>query len=172
MSTSEPETKKLEGIGGWLILVGFIVIASPIRQMIFVAPFYSQLFLDGTLGEIFNPASPSYSPFLGAIIISEFTINLCIFFTWIYIAYLFFTKNHLFPLFFRSMLIFILIFIIVDALVVSAALPNQAVFDAETIKEAVRSAIAAAIWVPYTLLSKRVQNTFVDRSQRMQEVFE
>jgi hypothetical protein len=50
--------------------------------------------------------------------------------------------------------------------VISSAIPDVA-RDPSVTKDAIRGVIAAAIWVPYFLVSKRVQNTFGNRSKSM-----
>ena len=62
-------------------------------------------------------------------------------------------------------MVFTLIFIVLDAWAIKAALPNEPVFDADTTKELVRTLIGVLIWGPYMLVSKRVKATFiVDRT--------
>lgn len=39
---------------------------------------------------------------------------------------------------------------------------DEAMFDPATLKEFARTLIAAVIWVPYMLISKRVKLTFVE----------
>ena len=165
------EAKKLEGLGGWLILVGLVVVMSPIRQIMVFVPLYSQIFFEGSWEELTRPGGSAYNPFWGPIIIGELVVNLTLFFTWIYTAYLFFSKNKRFPLLFRSLLIFTLCFILVDAAVIKLVLPNEPIFDPETIKEVGRTIVAVLIWVPYTLVSKRVKNTFTDKSAGIEDVF-
>lgn len=80
---------------------------------------------------------------------------------WVFIAFLFFSKKKIFPRWYIGMLLFTLVFILIDALAIKSVLPNEPVFDAETVKELGRSLIATLIWVPYMLISKRVKATFV-----------
>ena len=51
--------------------------------------------------------------------------------------------------------------VLLDALAIKMVLPNEPIFDPYTVKELFQSIIAASIWVPYMLISKRVEATFV-----------
>lgn len=155
------EEKKLEGLGGWLILVGIGIIASPIRMIAVIYPGYSKLFTDGSWQALTTSGTESYNPFWAPILISEIAINGALILVWFFIAFLFFTKKRLFPKLFIGIWVFSLAFILVDAVAIRAVLPNEEIFDPDTTKEFARSLITALIWVPYMLLSKRVKATFV-----------
>ena len=155
------EEKKLEGLGGWLILVGIGIIASPIRMIAVIYPGYSKLFTDGSWQALTTSGTESFKPFWAPIIISEIAINGALILVWFFIAFLFFTKKRLFPKLFIGIWVFSLAFILVDAVAIRAVLPNEEIFDPDTTKEFARSLITALIWVPYMLLSKRVKATFV-----------
>ena len=81
--------------------------------------------------------------------------------TWIFIAYLFFMKKKIFPKVYIGMLIFSFLFIVLDALAIKMVLPDEVIFDKDTIRAMGRGAISMAIWIPYMLVSKRVKATFI-----------
>jgi len=150
-----------EGLGGWLILVGLGIVVSPIRIIAQVYPSYSAIFSDGTFTALSTPGNESYNMTLAMIIIGEIAINIGLMLAWLYIAFLFFTKKRIFPRWYIGILVFTLVFIIIDALVFKLLLPGGLMFDPATIKEIMRSTIALFIWGTYTLVSKRVKATFV-----------
>jgi branched-subunit amino acid transport protein len=155
------EEKQIEGLGGWLILVGLGIIISPFRIVAQVFPAYSEIFSNGSWAVLTTPGTEAYNPLWAPILFGEMIINGGMVITWIFIAFLFFSKKKIFPKWYIGMLIFSLAFIVFDALIIKSVLPNEPVFDAETIKEFGRSLIATLIWVPYMLVSKRVKATFV-----------
>ena len=154
--------KKLEGLGGWLILVGLGVIFAPLRIATQMLPIYSNMFADGTFAVVTTPGTETYNPYWRAILLGEITINIGLLLVWLYICFLFFSKKTVFPKWFITITLFTLCFIVTDAFAIKMVLPEQPVFDAETLKELIRSLISSCIWVPYMLVSKRVKATFVN----------
>jgi len=155
------ESKTYSGIGGWLLLVGFGIIMSPIRLLTSVFPIYSELFSSDLWEILTSPESMHYHELWKPILIGEFAINSLLFIAWILIAYLFFLKKKIFPKCFLGIWIFLTVFIIVDAVLIGSLLPDEPIFDFDTIKELTRSLIVVLVWFPYMIRSKRVKATFV-----------
>ena len=86
----------------------------------------------------------------------------------IYLIYLFFSKHYLFPKFYIGIVAVSLIFIPLDAWLVSFVVPNEPMSDAETMLEFARVLFVGLIWVPYMLISKRVKATFVEKMPNKQ----
>ena len=149
------------GLGGWLILVGLGLIISPIRIAAIEFTILG-LFLDGTWSAISSSSSEFYNPLLAIMIPLEFIMNLAFIFGFIFLIYLYFTKSSIFPRWFISIYAANLIFILVDAILVRFAVPDQPLFDPDTAKEFLRSLAACAVWIPYVLKSRRVEATFVN----------
>lgn len=155
------EEKGLEGLGGWLVLVGLGIILSPLRIIFLVFPTYADLLYGESWAALTTPGTEAYNPLWAPILFGEMAINGGLVLTWIFIAFLFFSKKKAFPKWYVGIMLFTLTFILLDALAMKSVLPDEPVFDAETTKELVRSLIASLIWVPYMLVSKRVAATFV-----------
>jgi branched-subunit amino acid transport protein len=153
--------ENLEGLGGWLVLVGLGIIISPLRIIVQVFQAYSEMFSNGSWAVLTTPGTEAYNPLWAPILFGEMAINGGLVLAWIFIAFLFFSKKKVFPKWYIGILLFTLSFILVDALVVKSVLPDESVFDAETTKEFGRSLVVTLIWVPYMLVSKRVKATFV-----------
>ncbi len=154
------EENDLEGLGGWLILVAIGIVFSPIRILFVTIPIYSEIFSTGSWEILTTPGADAYNPLWGPIIIGEILVNGALIMVWLYIAYLFFTKNRVFPIFYIGIILFTLILVIVDAFSIALVLPDEPIFDLETSTELVRSIVACILWVPYMLISKRVKATF------------
>ena len=161
-NTIMAEEKNLEGIGGWLILVAIGIITSPLRILILVIPLYADVFRNGSWDLLTTPGNAAYHPLWSPIILGEIAINAVFIIGWITIAFFFFLKKRTFPKLFIGMLLFTLAFIVLDAFAIKAVLPNDPVFDPDTLKELARALIALLIWIPYMLVSKRVKATFVN----------
>ena len=157
----ESTEKNIEGLGGWLILVGIGVIISPLQLLAVLSKTYLPIFKDGTWEALTSPTSEVYNSMFSSLIIGEIFINSMVFIASIYLIYLFFSKKSFFPKLYIGLIVFSLIFIPLDAILVSSIFPNIEVFDAETMKALGKSIIVGLIWIPYMLISKRVKATFV-----------
>lgn len=156
------DNNELKGLNGWLILVGIGVVISPIRLLITLVPSYQPIFEDGTWEALTTVGSESYTPYFGSLLIGEMVFNAIMFAASIYLIYLFFSKHHLFPKLYIVIVMATLIFIPLDAWLVTQLFPSLPMFDTETTTEFLRAVLVAAIWIPYMIISKRVKATFVE----------
>lgn len=154
------QEEKLEGLSGWLILVGIGIILSPLRIIFAVFPTYYELFSDGSLDFLTTPGTELYSPLWAPILYGEIIVNIMLVALWIFVGCLFFLKKRIFKKYYIGLLVFTLIFIVVDALAFKAVIPDEPIFDPQTTKEVFRSMVVCCIWIPYILVSKRVKATF------------
>ena len=150
----------LEGLGGWLALVGFGLIVSPLRLLIFTLQTYAPLVRDGSLRAIATPQSPDFHPALAAIVVIQALANVFCFAFGIWLIVLFFQKSRRFPPRYVALAAFSVAIIIADALALGS-LGIGSPWDAETVREFSRSLITLLVWGPYMFMSKRVKNTFV-----------
>lgn len=153
--------KNLEGIGGWLYFVAIGIVISPFKIIAMILPTYYNLFRDGSWKVLTTPGSEAYNPLWAPVLIAELSVNIVLVAIWIYVGYIFFTRKKVFPKWYIGMLIFSVVFILIDSFALKLVLPDEKVFDTQTLKEFLRGIVAVLIWVPYTLKSKRVKLTFV-----------
>lgn len=153
---------KLNGLGGWLILVGIGVVLAPLRLIYVTVQVYKPLLESGDLSNITDPSSPTYIPFAGSLFFAELAVNLAIMLAGIFAIYGFFGRKRVFPRFYSGYLMFCLAFLIIDTLVSAKIFATENVLDSGTIGNIVGSTISTAIWVPYLMVSKRVKATFVN----------
>lgn len=151
----------LQGLGGWLMLVGIGVVVGPIRNGFTYFTLYKDLFESGDWNFATTPGTSAYHPFWATLLSLEIIINVGLLIAMVYLAYLFFTKRKQFPKFFIGIAVVSLVFIIIDALSIKIVLPNEPIFDPDTIKELIRTLVVVVIWIPYMLRSKRVKATFI-----------
>jgi Protein of unknown function (DUF2569) len=159
--TANIETKKYEGLGGWLILVLLGLIIWPIRNIIELVPLYAPFMDIAAWKVLFDAASEAYNPPLAFLLIVEILINLMLLVANGVAVIFFFQKRSAFPKLYICILAGSAIFILLDTLLVSYLLPTADAFDQETTKEIIRSIVGAFIWISYILVSKRVEATFV-----------
>ena len=43
-------------------------------------------------------------------------------------------------------------------------MPEEEIFDPDTLNNLIRSIICGAVWVPYMLIARRVKATFIEKS--------
>ena len=139
----------LNGLRGWLILVGMSVVIGPFRLAYEVGPLYYSIFTDGTFEILTTPGLESYHHLWGPLLAFEAVYNS-------------FSKHYLFPKIYIAIVLLSLLFIPLDAWIASFIITDEPMFDPATTKEFARTLFSAVIWVPYMLVSKRVKATFVE----------
>ncbi|MBD3789434.1 MAG: DUF2569 domain-containing protein [Campylobacterales bacterium] len=154
------QQKDLNGLKGWLILVGFGLIFKPVYLIVSLVPIYQEIFSSTQWEIITTEGAQTYGHTLVPFIIGESLINIFLFVAAFYLLYLFFTKHYLFPKIFIFIAGFTFIFVLIDAWV-GAIILKTPFIDNETGRELFRSGIYAIIWIPYMYVSKRVKATFV-----------
>ncbi len=159
---TEEQENELKGLGGWLILVGIGIVFSPVKIIISLYPLYSSIFSDGTWELLTTPGSEFYNALWLPILGAEIVLNAALVLGWLGIAWRFFSKKQVFRIWYIGILLFTIAFQFADAFAIAAVLPDEEVFDPETLKEIIRSLVYAAIWIPYVLISERVKATFVN----------
>jgi hypothetical protein len=126
------DNNELKGLGGWLILVGIGVVISPLRLLATLIPLYAPLLEDGVWEALTTQGSELYTPYLGALLISEVAYNLIMLAACIYLVYLFFSKHDLFPKIYIAIVAASLIFIPLNAWTGTLVFPDEQMFDPDT----------------------------------------
>lgn len=148
----------LYGVGGWLILVAIGIIATPVRMILEIGPIYSAIDFS------------NLHPMLFAVILGELTINAALVLWSLANMFLLLSKHRMFPTSW------------IGQLAVAAVLGPLSLFATDLALDSIgqhldwsqlakggvftdmfRALIAAAIWIPYALLSTRVGITFLNR---------
>jgi len=157
------DNNTLKGLSGWLILVGIGLIIAPIRISFTYGPMFYSIFTDGSFEVLTTPGSEQYHSLWGPLLIFEVIYNSLMVAVSVFLIYLFFTKNYLFPKVYIAMVLLSLFFIPLDAWLGSFVITDEPMFDPDTTKEFARTLVSAVVWVPYMLISKRVKATFVEK---------
>lgn len=153
--------KRLEGLGGWLILVQVSIYLSLISVAIMLFNNVIPAFKPEFWNVLTDPSSPAYDPLWKPMLIFEAVGNSVLLLFLIVMLPLLYGKKRAFP---KTMITLMIVSLLLAA--VDYAMANQIKFIAEmegvnTPTEIVRSIIYCCIWIPYFLRSERVRNTFV-----------
>ncbi len=149
-------------IGGWLILIGIGIVFTPFMVIydLFSSPEY---FNSHIWGALFHLDSGARELLTGLVMFFELIYNLLYLVFVILVIVLFFKRRSILPKSIIIMYATVLLFTTVDT--VLALQLNPSVFtEAEKDEfyiEILRSAVRAAIWIPYFMFSDRVKQTFV-----------
>ena len=146
--------RHLEGISGWLILVAIGLVLSPL------------IILGRTLSvNLPLLTNASYHDFLAAhpalegMIAFEIATNLIFVAILVALNFLFFTRKKAFPTYMILYLALQLVILVGDAIAARALIPSAR--SGESYQAILRSLLAACVWIPYLLVSRRVKVTFV-----------
>ncbi|MET0209073.1 MAG: DUF2569 domain-containing protein [Burkholderiaceae bacterium] len=150
----------LEGIGGWLLLPALGIVISPIRVTIEMFSSMLPVLKPGVWQALTDPASDAYHPLLPPLIQFEAIANVLLVVLAVVTAICFFARKRSTP---RVFIVFLLLSLAVQVVDWAWAAQLPAKFQADETgswKEMAKAAVACAVWVPYFLMSKRVENTF------------
>jgi hypothetical protein len=146
-------------IGGWLILAGIGLAIAPLAKAIQIAT--AGFFNIVQWRILTDPGYAAYNPSLGTFVVVEFLCNLALLGYAVLMNVLFWTKRTSLP-----KLILLLYACNVGVLIADTWVSHWMGFEknsADSMKDVIRAAIGAAIWIPYFLVSDRVKATFTRR---------
>jgi hypothetical protein len=154
---AEQQNDGPKGLGGWLILVGFGIIAGPVFKTFILISIYIPIFTSGQLSGLMKS-----DPGLGGLIQFEAIGHILLLAASLYLAFLFFSKKLQFPKWFITFTLIALTFVAIDTLIAPLVTSALSYSEPQHFKDLAQTAVSAAIWIPYMLRSKRVKNTFVN----------
>ena len=161
MTSTQPADEQTK-IGGWLILVGIGLLIAPPRMLMIIVPTYQEVLQSDVWAMLAVPGGLLYHPLWAPILIGEVATNTLLFIVRLILIIMFFRKKRFSPKAYVIVAICTLTFILVDAAAVKVVLPDEPMFDPDTMKEVIRSLVSVLIWCPYMLVSKRVKATFTN----------
>jgi Protein of unknown function (DUF2569) len=164
MSETVPASSSIpKGIGGWLVFVILGLVAGSIQKVYFLVTGYWPMFSDGTWLQLTTVGAENYHELWGPLLIFEmFTHVGSVVLAAITLAFLVRRSRHT-PSLAIAWIAWTSGSFIVDLLLVNL-IPAVAdgPLDLDTIRELLGRTAAAAIWIPYFLVSARVKATFVE----------
>ena len=155
------EETRLTGLGGWLIIVGFGLIITPIVIFNLLLTLHLPLFTDGSFALLASESSEYYVPGFSFIMSYEILGNLILILASFYLLILFFKKSKFFPSYYIYFRLFNVLFVVLDIIFAKIVFPEEPMFDPAIARDLFQVIVAAAIFIPYMLRSRRVKNTFI-----------
>ncbi len=152
-------TTRLNGIGGWLILLAIGQILRPFGFIKTGIGLWSQMFNTSSWRSLTDPIEASYHPWWAPALLYELFFMITFLVFSVLLVALFFRKRAVWPRCFVLFAIANLLGIILDEYFVHH-IPAARLSLGATIGGLIPSAIAAAVWIPYVYRSKRVRATF------------
>jgi transglutaminase-like putative cysteine protease len=148
-----------QGLGGWLILVGIHHVARP---FVFIAMFvllFPTVFNLEVWRGFTEPAGAQFHPYWKPVLLFELFSSVVLLIVSGLLLLLFFRKRAVWPRTYAAFLLFVLAYMMLDFWFVQK-IPTAGTSPDGNIRDLVQVIIAAAIWVPYCFVSKRVKATF------------
>ncbi len=162
--------KNLNGLSGWLILVGLLVVVSPFAHSYKFYRIYSDIFTTDTWATLTTVGSALYNPNWKPLILTEVFLNSGLVLMEAIIAILFFSRHKSFPKLYIGTLIYALLITTFDPLAAQYFLPNIKTDYKDSISSIIKSSLYIVILTPYVLRSQRVKATFVNSMSDMKLV--
>jgi hypothetical protein len=151
--------RNLEGLGGWLVLVAMGLILRPFWLLQALHESWAAFYNAAVWQRLTSPDSAAFNRHYALIAPLELIVYLTLLTYSVLLLALFFRRSYLFPRAISGYFIAMIaasIFMIVDATMLQ---PDQPHLDAYT--SLFQAVAAAAIWIPYFRVSRRVKLTFV-----------
>ncbi len=156
-----PADWHLQGLGGWLILVGIGLCLGPLVRCANLLLNWEGFFSMQTWQAVALPESEQYHPLYTPLLIFELLCNVVLLGWNILAICLFFDRRRFFPRAYIGLLVFNAVFLLTDE-IVGAAIPSVAAAATGSSKATLlRALVMSAIWIGYMLTSRRVKATFV-----------
>ncbi|MFN7985931.1 MAG: DUF3857 domain-containing protein [Thermoanaerobaculia bacterium] len=151
----------LAGLGGWLVLFGFGCVVRPFVIAAEMATSSSAIFRTSTWNSLTSPGGGSYHPAWAPLLLGELFANVVLLVFSVLLVAVFFGKKRSFPVLAAAFLALVFAVVTADA-AAARLLPETArQDDGSAAADAARAGIAALIWIPYVLRSRRVRATFL-----------
>lgn len=161
-----PPAPGLDGLGGWLVLVAIGLFLRPFIAAAGLFGLFSPYVTNPQIWAFFtSPSGQYYSPAWLPIFLFETAFNSALIVFSLLLCVLFLGKRKVFPAVYIGVLAVVLAGVVLDAALIAAVPKDNLTAEMRTAmdsgaKDIVRNLIAAIIWIPYMLVSRRVKATF------------
>ena len=156
-TTEQPYSR----LGGWLIVLAIGVVIAPIRLLIVILKDNLPAFSPHVWPALTTPGAAAYHPLWAPLLLSELVLNLLFGLFSVILAVFFFKRRKIFKPLMILFLAFNFVLVTADYFMTGLIPAVASQQDATSVKEILRTFLAAAGWIPYLFISKRVKGTFV-----------
>ena len=150
----------LEGIGGWLVLVGLGLALAPIQLGGALITSYLPLFTGQSWSVLTTPGTAAYHWMWKPWLLLELFGTLFLLIWVVALLFLFFGRKRIFPSLMIAFYAANLLLVLFDLVAVSAIPVIGAQIETGSVLQLVKSILLCVIWIPYFLISVRVKKTF------------
>lgn len=162
LPSASSDSGRLEGIGGWLLLLAFGVIVNPFVFISNLVNLWPSVGIVDRWRQLTSPEGIAYHPSWLPSLAFEWMYSCVGLILSVLMVFLFFRKRAVAPKCLIAFLIYVLAGTILDNILSSAAIAatNISAGDAGKYSDIAADTMRAAIWIPYLLVSQRVKATF------------
>src|SRR6266545_1617764 len=150
---------RLNGIGGWLILLAIGHVLAPLRSIKTAFDVVSTAMNSNSWRALTDPMQPSYHAWWAPTLLFELFFNILALLFSVLLVALFFAKRAAWPRAFALFLVVNLVGAVMDTILVDR-IPAATEPLVTSLRDIAPIVLAGAIWIPYVFLSKRVKTTF------------
>lgn len=159
--TLTPSERRLQGLGGWLVLVGIGVLLRPFVYAVSLFQGHQAYFNQAVWAALTTPGTGTYRPLFSLLAPMELALNVLLLVFGVAIALLYLRKSRHFPGLIQLLLVLEILATAFAAWSSFALGPVTEAEKSQVIGEVIRALIVAAIWIPYFRISRRVALTFI-----------
>jgi transglutaminase-like putative cysteine protease len=151
----------LEGLGGWLVLVGIGLFVNPVYRCAQLVQNWEGWFSAEVWQGVAMPTGQQYHALFGPLLIFEVLGNIALVAFNILLISMFLARRRAFPMAYIVMFALSVLFMLADEIAGNMIPVVAAKSNATSGGELARAVVAGAIWSTYMLRSRRVKETFV-----------
>jgi len=155
------ESSPLQGLRGWLILVGLGLVIAPLVRLRTMGIHWKGYFSMNIWELVTTPGNPAYHPLYGPVLVFEVLGNVLILGLIFLSIILFFEKRRVFPKVYITLLVTNLLFAVIDHIFVINIHPRTTAANSLFAFQTFMIAIMTCVWTLYMFRSRRVKATFV-----------